>query len=327
MATNNAALVNRYIAYMKDPLRRRPQTIYTYHGRYRALLAHLGSTPFAQVTTTQLNDFVTRQRLDTRIRGPVAADATIAGDVAALRSLFAWLHEIEEVIARNPAKKLVAPKVDNENPKPCPPHIWKTIWFSSLEDDERVALGLAYFCGFRRFEVTGLAPRQVDGDLITSVVRKGGKKDGGFRWRSCVDLYASRLHDLIGPPDLFIGALHRLRSARDGYGALLPWATNGHVHTTPTSDFVDPTRFNKRLNDITRRLGVPPIHPHALRHSFGTNLCSKAAGVPIHIVSRLMGHSDIRITMRYVDIGSDPLAELLAEDTHYEELAQVNAWG
>ena len=52
------------------------------------------------------------------------------------------------------------------------------------------------------------------------------------------------------------------------------------------------------------------LTPHALRHSFVTNLLR--ADVPLHVVASLAGHRDVSTTMRYAAIAVDPLAELLA---------------
>jgi len=47
-------------------------------------------------------------------------------------------------------------------------------------------------------------------------------------------------------------------------------------------------------NKVAELAGVPPFGPHALRHWFATQLLLK--GVPIGYVSRLLGHSSIRLT-------------------------------
>lgn len=325
----NTALVNEYLAYLQTVLHRSPATLHTYHGGLRRLLAAIDK-PFALVTVQDLHAFCARVR--TR-GGPLAADATVARDVAMLRAFWRWLHEIAEAVPRNVGAKLVAPTVHNEDPHPVPVDVWKRLWFANLPDGERVAYGLAYFCGLRRAEVTSLRPDQftdIPAPLITSVLRKGGKRTGGFRWRSCIDLYAARLPDLLGDPDLFVAALDRLREERAHSLALLPWADERvrapTVNPQPAG-FVTPDRFNKRLLRRTIRLGLPPVSPHDLRHSFCTNLCSPRAGVPVEVVSRLAGHADVRVTMRYVDVGRDPLAELLAVDAKGGELVEVSRWG
>lgn len=328
---STAPLVNRYLAYMKGTLHRSPATVYTYGRRLAAFTAFIAPTPVTAVTVRDLNAFLSRPRLEAKLKGPMASDSTIGGDICVLRGFFGWLREIEELIPTDPSRKLVMPKKDEGTPHPVPQDVWRRLWFSDLDDGDRVALGLAYFCGFRRFEITGLRADQFTDELVTAVLRKGGKRTGGFRWRSCVALYEARLPDLVGNADeLFVKPLARLRRQRAAAPALLPWAeqrkmehASPYVHTPPHEGWIDPGIFNKRLDRITRRLGLPKVAPHDLRHSFCTNLCSKRGAVPVQVVSRLAGHSDIRITMRYVDVGTDPLAELLAADA----AVQVNRWG
>jgi integrase/recombinase XerD len=309
MVRSNEALVNEFLTHIERTLRRAPGTVYKYRQIYSSFLLGVDK-PLGTITTTDIEGWLGRERVG-RAQLGVAAPATIKVEITTLRSLFKWLHS-SGTIPSNPAASLVLPTVHNDDPKPVPPEVWRKVWFSSLPDDERVALGLGYFCGLRRHEVTGLSPEQfvdVPAPLILDLKRKGGKR-GGFRWRSCLDLYAAKAPHLIGDPSLFVSALTRLLDSRRGLHtsslSLLPWSrTNAEVW---------PVMFNKRMVSLALRMGVPVTEftPHRLRHSFGTNLC--AAGVPIQVVSKLMGHSSLAITQRYVDVGVDPLAVFLAQD-------------
>ncbi len=59
------------------------------------------------------------------------------------------------------------------------------------------------------------------------------------------------------------------------------------------------------------RAGVPkPPKPlHFLRRSFGTVMARR---VPLGVLQRLMGHSEISTTMRYVDVGEDDKRNAIA---------------
>lgn len=46
----------------------------------------------------------------------------------------------------------------------------------------------------------------------------------------------------------------------------------------------------------------PRIHPHRLRKTFATNLLK--AGCPLTTIQKLLGHSDIKMTMKYLEIDS-----------------------
>ena len=52
------------------------------------------------------------------------------------------------------------------------------------------------------------------------------------------------------------------------------------------------------LNKIGERACVPGVHPHRFRHTFATTLIER--GMNIQEVSILLGHADIRTTMKYI---------------------------
>jgi site-specific recombinase XerD len=68
---------------------------------------------------------------------------------------------------------------------------------------------------------------------------------------------------------------------------------------------------NEGLNQVVRRCaraaGVPArlAHPHVLRAYYATTLAS--AGVPVHVIARRLGHSDIQTTSRYLaEVADEP---------------------
>lgn len=323
----NAALVNRYLEHLQDNLHRSSGTVHRYRNKLQDFLTWVAQRPLSALTVADLNDYCGR----VHPRSPVAAPATVAHDVAVLKSLFDFLHT-EGVLATNPARRLVSPKIANDDPKPCPQELWLALWGSELPDDERVAFGLAYFCGLRRAEITALRVHQfvdVPAFSISGLKRKGGARKA-FRWRSCLSLYEQRLPLLVVDPGLFLGALARVRTRRPDQ-ALLSWRdvpkATFRKHEVPFG-VVPPDMYNYRLERALARIGLPEhcITPHMLRHSFGTNMCQ--VGVDIQVVSRLMGHTNVNITMRYVDVGVDPLGKFLStanEET--EGLMEVSPYG
>src|SRR5690606_24621727 len=56
------------------------------------------------------------------------------------------------------------------------------------------------------------------------------------------------------------------------------------------------------MRDLYERAGVtrPPKPLHCLRHAFGTEMAAK--GVPLAVLQDLMGHSEIKTTLRYVHV-------------------------
>ena len=59
--------------------------------------------------------------------------------------------------------------------------------------------------------------------------------------------------------------------------------------------YLDESSFDKTFKRQCRRCGVKPFSPHALRHYFATH--SLRNGARLEVVSRILGHSSIAITV------------------------------
>jgi len=58
---------------------------------------------------------------------------------------------------------------------------------------------------------------------------------------------------------------------------------------------VDPRNLQRSVALACKKAGLDTVGPHTLRHSAATTMLE--SGVPIHIVSRILGHSKISITV------------------------------
>jgi integrase len=65
------------------------------------------------------------------------------------------------------------------------------------------------------------------------------------------------------------------------------------------------------VNALYAAAGVtrPPKPLHCLRHSFGTVMAKR---VPLPVLQKLMGHADVKSTLRYVDVDEASKAEAIA---------------
>ncbi|HSS64924.1 MAG TPA: site-specific integrase [Gammaproteobacteria bacterium] len=136
-------------------------------------------------------------------------------------------------------------------------------------------LMLCYGCGLRVSELVSLRVGDIDGERGRLRIEQGkGGKD--------------RLVPL--PPTL----LARLRDYWRGYRPKL-WLFPGRVAGAPLC----PTSIQKTYTKAKARAGITKIGGiHALRHAYATHQLE--AGLPVHRLQRLLGHQDIRSTLRYV---------------------------
>lgn len=65
------------------------------------------------------------------------------------------------------------------------------------------------------------------------------------------------------------------------------------------------------MRDPFVKLGHNDFYPHALRHSFATNICNN--GAPLPVAQRMLGHSSIATTERYVHSFEGRLEEYFAK--------------
>ena len=63
--------------------------------------------------------------------------------------------------------------------------------------------------------------------------------------------------------------------------------------------------FYNRLRAACEAVGIFGIHPHSLRHTFGTRLGE--ANVNVKTIQRLMGHQDVKMTLRYIHPADETL--------------------
>ena len=74
------------------------------------------------------------------------------------------------------------------------------------------------------------------------------------------------------------------------------WKEHGLIITSLTGNHLSRSRVQKTFKQLLKKARLPDMHFHWLRHSAATILLSM--GVSPKVVQELLGHSDIRITLR-----------------------------
>jgi integrase len=72
------------------------------------------------------------------------------------------------------------------------------------------------------------------------------------------------------------------------------WDESFPVFARPDLTPYSPDWMTRQFQQTARQLNLPAIGPHGLRHSVATELGEQ--GVPLVVVSRLLGHSSTRVT-------------------------------
>jgi len=85
-----------------------------------------------------------------------------------------------------------------------------------------------------------------------------------------------------------------------------PYVIVGKVAGKHATDFQHPWRR------IRERAGLAGVRIHDLRHTYASNAVS--SGMPIQMVGRLLGHTQIQTTMRYAHLADDPVKQAAEEN-------------
>lgn len=97
------------------------------------------------------------------------------------------------------------------------------------------------------------------------------------------------------------GDLHQALAARG--------QASGLVFATRTGRPLCSGEATNALRSLCRRTGVRRIGWHALRHTFASLLVM--AGVPLRVVQELLGHADLRMTVRYTHLAPASLRQAI----------------
>jgi integrase len=85
------------------------------------------------------------------------------------------------------------------------------------------------------------------------------------------------------------------------------------VFAAPDGAYLRPDSVTAKVSLLARKCKLAGISLHSMRHMHGTQLL--AAGVPLPVVSKRLGHSSVKVT-----------AEVYAHALEKDELAAADAW-
>jgi integrase/recombinase XerC len=234
--------------------------------------------------------------------------ASAARALAAVRSWFKWLAK-EGKVAQNPALLVSTPKLPKHLPRvPSVEEVNRVL--NSLDSDgasassavkdkqdaaawperDRVIFELLYGCGIRNSELVGLDMGSVKWRDDAVLVRGKGRKE--------------RLVPLGDEAAVALKAYLPLREAKlvaAGKGALVhdgPLMMNLRMRGDCRLTTRSVGRIVKAIA-LSRGLAAD-VHPHTLRHAFGTHMLEE--GADLRAIQEMLGHERLSTTQRYTQL-------------------------
>lgn len=171
---------------------------------------------------------------------------------------------------------------------------------------ERLIIMLVCYAGLRTAEVRGLRWRDIDLNRRTLTVRQTIARGPGKEGKGCA-LYIETPKSAKERSIPLHEALHReLAGMKQGEAKALicPYKDGKPFGSAGIYEVWDRIRIRANVRAVSRMV-------HAGRHYFGTALCR--ARVNVRAVQKLLGHADLKMTMRYVHAASKDLEEAIGD--------------
>ena len=257
-------------------------TIKAYAGDLDAFAAYMGSRGWKSIDHIAIRGFLSH------LYDQGLGKTSVARALAAVRSLYRWLAQ-EGVVEQNPAKLVSTPRLGKKLPRVPTIDEMNSVLDgkmpeqASFPERDRLMLELLYGCGIRNSELVGINLDDIRLSAEAILIRGKGKKEryvpfGGSARAALVTYLPWRQQLLV--------------TLKKTNAALLMNQRGGRLTTRSVGRIVKRIAVAKGLS--------PDVHPHTLRHAFGTHMLEE--GADLRAIQELLGHERLATTQRYTQL-------------------------
>ena len=272
-----------------------PHTIKAYAGDLENFEKYAGSRGWKQIDHIVIRGFLSQ------LYEKGLSKTSVARSLAALRSLYRWLAQ-EGVVDTNPAKLVATPKLPKKLPRVPTIEEMNSVLdgkmpeTASFPERDRLMLELLYGCGIRNSELTGINLDDIRLSVEAILIRGKGKKERyvpfGQTARNALAAYLPARQALLA-------------EIRKNSTALLINQRGGRLTTRSVGRIIKKIAISKGLS--------PDVHPHTLRHAFGTHMLEE--GADLRAIQELLGHERLATTQRYTQLSMKHVLQVY-DQTH-----------
>ena len=270
-------------------------TIKAYRGDLQNFAFYVGPRDWRRI------DHVTIRGFLSHLYEKGLGKTSVARSLAAVRSLYRWLAR-EGVVEQNPAALVSTPKLPKKLPRVPTIEEVNTVLdgqmpeVASFPERDRLMFELLYGCGIRNSELIGINLDDIRLSAEAILIRGKGKKE---RYVPFGDSVRSALATYL-PVRQNVLAEKKKNSA-----ALLINHRGGRLTTRSVGRIVKKIAVAKGLS--------PDVHPHTLRHAFGTHMLEE--GADLRAIQEMLGHERLSTTQRYTQLSMKHVLEVY-DQTH-----------
>lgn len=303
-----AGLAERFLAMLANERGASEHTVRAYAREVRGFAAYLEELLGKDALVKTVEHLHIRAYLGELYRRGLTK-ASAARALAAVRSWFKWMAK-EGLVEQNPALLVSTPKLPKHLPRvPSAEEVNRVL--NSLEETkaggrkksapedvdavawperDRVIFELLYGCGIRNSELVGLNVDSVKWGDDAIMVRGKGRKE---RLVPLGDEAAMALRSYLPARESRLIAAGKGAKVHDG-----PLLTNLRMRGECRLTTRSVGRIVKAIA-LSRGLAAD-VHPHTLRHAFGTHMLEE--GADLRAIQEMLGHERLSTTQRYTQL-------------------------
>jgi integrase/recombinase XerC len=280
-----ATTVEKAVAQFLQALRQRNASIHTikaYGGDLDEFSAYAGSRSWKQI------DHVTIRGFLSHLYEKGLGKTSVARGLAAVRSLYRWLAQ-EGVVEQNPAALVSTPKLSQKLPRVPTIEEMNSVLdgnmpeVAAFPERDRMMFELLYGCGIRNSELIGINLEDIRLSAEAILIRGKGKKERYVPFGDSVKIALAAY---------LPARQRRLAECKKKSPALLINRRGGRLTTRSVGRIIKKIAVAKGLS--------PDVHPHTLRHAFGTHMLEE--GADLRAIQEMLGHERLSTTQRYTQL-------------------------
>ncbi len=213
---------------------------------------------------------------------------SVARALAAVRSLYRWLAQ-EGIVEQNPAALVSTQRLPKKLPRVPTVEEMNSVLdgdmpeVAAFAERDRLMFELLYGCGIRNSEMVGIQIHDIRLSDEVILIRGKGKKERYVPFGEAVKAALTA----------YLPARQGILIEKKGKtGALLINLRGGGMTTRSVGRIIKKIAVAKGLS--------PDVHPHTLRHAFGTHMLEE--GADLRAIQEMLGHERLSTTQRYTQL-------------------------
>jgi integrase/recombinase XerC len=259
-----------------------PHTIKAYTRDLSLFAAYAGSRGWKEIDHLVVRGFLSQ------LYSNGLEKTSVARALAAVRSLYRWLAR-EGVVEQNPAKLVATPKLPKKLPRVPTIEEMNSVIDGSMPEvaafpeRDRLMLELLYGSGIRNSELVRIDMDNIRRSEEAILIHGKGSKQRYVPFGDSVKVALAAYLPKRG---------EILEECHKHSNALLINLRGGRLTTRSVGRIIKKIAVAKGLS--------PDVHPHTLRHAFGTHMLEE--GADLRAIQELLGHERLATTQRYTQL-------------------------